>query len=188
MPEFSQRRQLALSIAGPGKRVLDLGCGDGVFTSLMAEAGSHVTGADISSEALARARRREGDAEFVEVPLGGALPFDDRSFDAVFSSEVCSQVIDTQSFFSEARRVLCPTGRLALTTPYHGKLLNVWIAVTGFERHHSPLGSQLRFYTKRSLHRLLDTFAFDDIDIWAVGGPPLARRAIFATAQRPVAG
>ncbi len=184
MPEFRRRSQLALSIAGPGKRVLDLGCGDGVFTSLMAEVGSHVTGADISSEALARARRREGDTEYVEVPLGGALPFDDQSFDAVLCSEVCGQVIDTQSFFSEVRRVLRSNGSLALTTPYHGRLLNVWIALTGFERHYSPFGSQLRFYTKRSLHHLLHTFGFENADIWTVGGVPTAREMIFATAKK----
>lgn len=184
LPWFKERAELAASLAGPGLKVLDLGCGDGRFSQHMAEAGAEVVAADVAAEAIARASRRSPPFETVKVEYDGPLPFSDCSFDSVFCSEVISQVVDTQLFLSEVRRVLKAGGRLALTVPNHGRALRLRLAVAGYEGHYQPLGPQLRFYTKRSLKAVLGQFGFEHVEIGTTGGRPLLRQILVAKALR----
>jgi hypothetical protein len=62
---------------------------------------------------------------------------------------------------SEARRVLRPGGTLAVTTPAHRRLTGFNVLVRGFERRFDPLSPHLRFFTWRSLRRLLEGLGFD---------------------------
>ncbi len=185
VPLFQERKKFFLSTAKSAQRVLDLGCGDGAFTSVLDAAGIPVVGADVSTEALSRAKDRNPNLEFRNLSLEQGLPFEDASFDLVICSEVIGQVVDTQGFLSEVRRVICPSGKLAITVPYHGRLTNLWTALAGFEKHFSPLGQQLRFYTKKSLTELLETVGFEVVNLRAVGGPAFIRQMIFAEACRP---
>jgi SAM-dependent methyltransferase len=149
--ETEQRKQVR-------PRVLDLGCGDGRFTALLASTGAQVSGVDPSRTALERAH--------------AAYPYLDL------------HVADTQALLSEARRVLVPGGQLLVSVPWHGRFKNVLIAMRGFERHHDPLEPVLRHYTARSLRSLLSELGFDDVSTYAGGGPPLLRRHLFARTRR----
>lgn len=187
-PALERRRAFVLGHVARGDRVLDLGCGEGAFTAMLAQQGAQPTGAEVAEAALARARGAHPDLRFVLVPPHGPLPFADASFDAVWASEVLEHVADTARWLSEARRVLAPGGRMLLTTPYHGRVKNVAIALTRFEAHADPVGQHLRFYTRRSLRDLLDDFGFAAIEVSAAGGPPLLRESLHAVARRPRAG
>ena len=68
--------------------------------------------------------------------------------------------------------------------PYHGILKNVLVALRSFERHHDPLEPVLRFYTRRSLGRLLRDFGFDEVRLTAAGGLPHLRETLLARARR----
>jgi SAM-dependent methyltransferase len=128
---------------------LDLGCGDG---RLMRElAAARIVGADVSAVALSQARERvpEG-VDLVELTPGAALPFADSEFDLVLCAETIEHVQDVQLLLSEARRVLRPGGRLAVTTPAHGLLM----------RPPHPLSPHLRFFSRRSLQALLGDMGF----------------------------
>jgi ubiquinone/menaquinone biosynthesis C-methylase UbiE len=143
----------------PARRALDLGCGDGrLGRSLAAE---DLVAADVSAVALERARRRLPDAELVVVEPDAPLPFEDSAFDLVLCAETLEHVRDVQLLLSEARRVLAPGGRLAVTTPAHGRLTGLDVLVRGFERRFDPLSPHVRFFTARSLARLLDELGFD---------------------------
>jgi SAM-dependent methyltransferase len=134
---------------GPVGRALDLGCGDGRLTSEL-EA-TELTAADVSPVALARAARRLPDARIVELEPDAALPFDDGSFDLVLCAETIEHVRDVQLLLSEIRRVLRPGGTLALTTPANFPV----------GRRPDPLSPHLRFFSRRSLRRLLDELGFE---------------------------
>ncbi len=181
LPDFDRRRRFLLDEVREGDRALDLGCGAGAFTAMLAEAGAHVVGVDVAEAAITRASAGYPQLDFRLIPIDGPLPLEDNSFDLVWASEVIEHVADTARWLSEVRRVLVPRGRLLLTTPSHARLS---VAAGGIERFSEPLGDHLHLYTRRSLTETLRAFDFDVIDIRAVGGPPLLRRMLLAKAVR----
>lgn len=152
---------LAKFVAGldPAPDALDIGCGDARLTvHLRAE---RLTAADVSPEALRRARGRLPEADLVELEPDAPLPLEDAAFDLVLCAETLEHVRDVQLLLSEARRVLRPGGRLAVTTPAHGRLTGLEVLVRGFERRFEPLSPHLHFFTGRSLAGTLDSLGFD---------------------------
>jgi ubiquinone/menaquinone biosynthesis C-methylase UbiE len=180
-PSFERRLAFLRTSVRAGDRALDVGAGAGDFTAALADAGAIPIGVEVAEAAVTRARTRHPDRDFRLVPLDGALPFEDGSFELVWASEVIEHVTDTARWLSEVRRVLVPGGRLLVTTPSHGRLR---LALGGIERFSEPLGDHLHLYTRRSLRTLLDEFGFAQIDVRAVEGPPLLRRGLFARAIR----
>lgn len=164
--------------------MLDLGCGEGAIARALAGAGCIVVAADPSERALGRARAAGGEVDYRPLPAMGALPLEDAEFDLVWCSQVLEGVIDPQGFLSEARRVLRPGGRLALTTAYHGRLRDAARSLWGFEREFAVTGSRLRFFTRRSLTGLLRDFGFGEVQVHGAGGVPLWRQILFASARR----
>jgi SAM-dependent methyltransferase len=180
-PDLELRREFLLGEARAEDSALDLGCGAGEFTALLAAAGTRTIGVDVAEAAIDRARARHPGLDFREVPIDGPLPFDDGAFTLVWASEVIEHVGDTARWLSEVRRVLTPAGRLLVTTPSHGRLR---VALGGIERFSEPLGDHLHLYTARSLSSLLEEFGFGAISVRAAGGPPLLRRLLLARASR----
>jgi SAM-dependent methyltransferase len=180
-PDLELRRRFLRSAVRAGDRALDLGCGDGAFTELLAGAGAEVVGVDVARTAVARASARHPSLDFRPVAIDGPLPFQDGAFDLVWSSEVIEHVADTARWLSEVRRVLAGGGRVLLTTPSHGR---VRLAVGGIERFSEPLGDHLHLYSRHSLRRLLVEFGFGQVEVRPAGGPPLMRRLLLARAAR----
>jgi SAM-dependent methyltransferase len=180
-PDWELRRTFLLGEIRPGDRVLDLGCGAGAFTAEIARGGASVVGVEVAGTAIARARARHPHLDFRLAPIDGPLSLDDASFDLVWASEVIEHVADTARWLSEVRRVLAPGGRLALTTPSHGRLR---LTLGGIERFSEPLGDHLHLYTRRSLRRVLEELGFEAVWVRAVGGPPLLRRVLLARSVR----
>jgi ubiquinone/menaquinone biosynthesis C-methylase UbiE len=146
---------------GRAETALDLGCGDGRLTCELDAAA--LTAADVSAVALERARSRLASrgAELVELEPDAPLPFRDSAFELVLCAETIEHVRDVQLLLSEARRVLQPRGRLAVTTPAHGRATALDALVRGLERSFDPLSPHLRFFTRRSLRDLLGAIGFE---------------------------
>lgn len=182
--ELARRRSFLLSHVRPGDAVLDLGCGEGVFTSLLAAAGTSPIGVEIAETALQRARAHHPELDFRLHAGDGPLPLPDASADVCWASEVLAHVPDTDGLLSEVRRVLRPGGLLLVTTPCHGRVRTIGLALRGFEQSFDPRGPRLRFYTPRSLRGLLEDFGFDVMRINAAGRAPLLRRLMLVSARR----
>jgi 2-polyprenyl-3-methyl-5-hydroxy-6-metoxy-1,4-benzoquinol methylase len=171
---------------GRAPQVLDVGCGEGQFTTELARAGAQALGADVASEALRRARARDAHIEWQLIPALGQWPLADASFDLVWAGETIEHVADTGAWMSEVRRVLRPQGVLLLSVPAHGFAARLAMAlwVRRFEQHFDPRSDHLRFYTAGSLRALLSDFRFERIDVRAAAGVPGARRLLLASARR----
>jgi ubiquinone/menaquinone biosynthesis C-methylase UbiE len=93
--------------APPNARWLDVGCGTGAFSELIAKrcAPQSITGVDPSPEQIAYARGHLPDYRF-EVSSAETLPFGDDQFDVVASALVLHFVADRPKAFAEMKRVL----------------------------------------------------------------------------------
>lgn len=97
---------------GAGDRMLDVACGSGLAIELAGIRGAICSGIDASSRLVAVARDRSPDAD-IRVGDMQALPWGDGSFDVVTSFRGIWGT--TPDAIEEARRVLVPGGRLAMT-------------------------------------------------------------------------
>jgi SAM-dependent methyltransferase len=185
-PEFALRRRFLLEHVAVGERVLDVGCGEGWFASELTRAGVHVVGIDVAEEPLRRARERDPGLDLRIVGADGPWPVEDASFEVVWAGETIEHVHDTAGWLSRARRVLRPGGRLLLSTPAHGRLRMLALALSrrAFEAHFDPRADHLRFYTRSSLTQLLGEFGFQEVSVRAAAGAPGARRLLLARAVR----
>ncbi len=116
----------------PGERVLEAGCGTGVLCRWVARRTNRqnpVSGVDVNTYFLREAgeiARREGMDNLVSFHEGSAeaLPFDDNSFDVVFSSTVIQRV-NADLMLPELVRVVKPGGRIAVLGHAHD--MNRWV-------------------------------------------------------------
>ncbi len=100
-----------------GRSVLDLGCGAGWAVRMaVARGASHVVGLDFSATALQLARQHPSDASWV-LADGSTLPFQDASFDRVFSHGAMEHFPDVREGFRELHRVLRPGGVAVTVVP-----------------------------------------------------------------------
>jgi SAM-dependent methyltransferase len=99
------------------KRVLDAGCGPGIYAEILVDRGATVFGIDASPNMIELARKRVGDrAEFRIADLREPFAFlESESFDVVISPLVIDYVEDWSSLFREYYRVLKPGGHLVFS-------------------------------------------------------------------------
>jgi demethylmenaquinone methyltransferase/2-methoxy-6-polyprenyl-1,4-benzoquinol methylase len=121
-----------------GDRVLDVACGTGDLTLLLAKAtpATEVVGGDFTPQMLDVARRRNRHDKIRYVHADAMdLPFEDRSFDALTIAFGIRNVADPAAALREFRRVLKPGGRLVIlefATPKSKivRTLNAWYTKT----------------------------------------------------------
>ena len=99
--------------------VLDVGCGNGIYTQWLAKKCGPATGIDHNQKNLAWAREEFPHVEFI-MTGGETLPFPDASFGAVMLTEVLEHTQDDRQTLREIARVTRPGGTLCLSTPHRG--------------------------------------------------------------------
>lgn len=129
---------LARRVPLKGERLLDIGCGDGVYTVRLADAFAQVDAIDIQQERLALFEERllkqpTTTPVRIRTMSAAALDYPDDTFDLVTAIEVLEHVTELDQALREIRRVLKPSGRLAITTP------NRWFP---FETHGVLVGGR----------------------------------------------
>jgi ubiquinone/menaquinone biosynthesis C-methylase UbiE len=188
-----------------GRDVLEVGCGSGIAVQLFAEAGANVTAVDLTPWAVATTSARldafglesrvlEADAE--------NLPFEDDSFDLVFSWGVIHHTSDMDRALAELVRVCRPGGRIVLMV-YHRHSL-FFLVYRAFQRF-LPLARRLglhfegaragetegliaRHFTVDELRRKLERAGLVDVQIQPYGQDaellPLPRRIRLPITER----
>lgn len=97
-----------------GLRVLDVGCGLGLYVQRFQDLGAEAHGVDLDPERVARA---QAISPHIRVGSAEALPYPEGSFDLVFANEVLEHVQDDRLAVRECYRVLRPGGYLAIFVP-----------------------------------------------------------------------
>lgn len=155
---------LPLLRASEAKDVLELGCGTGNDAARLTREGLRVVATDLSTEAVAQARRKYAHVvDFRVVDMAAGLPFSDRSFDAVMANVAVHMFSDTvtRSVFDDVRRVLRPGGLFLFHVNAHDDrtLRSGWRPVLrelepGYVLEEG--GQTVRFFSRDYLVDLLD--------------------------------
>jgi SAM-dependent methyltransferase len=114
-----RRHEAAYEFAVPlvaGRTVLEVGCGEGYGTDLLARSADRIIGVDYDALTAAHAAVRYRSAQFVRANLA-ALPLPSESVDVVATLQVIEHVCNHGEFVRECLRVLRPGGLLLVTTP-----------------------------------------------------------------------
>lgn len=145
----------------PAAWVLDLGCGSGYGTKILAET-VPTCGVDLSLKALLAIDRSQSLAHFATAD-GRMLPFAAGSFDLITSFQVIEHIVDVNQYLAEARRVLTQNGTLIISTP------NRRLRLFPFERPHNPY--HVTEYAPRSLRAVLKRH-FASVEILGLQATP----------------
>ena len=118
---LDKMKQIVFSDAlPPGEKLLDYGCADKPYETLLKQKFVNHIGADLPGNKRAD----------IEIKPGGELPIADESFDCVLSSQVLEHVPDPKLYLREAFRVLKAGGSLIVSThgiwPYHPDPTDFW--------------------------------------------------------------
>jgi ubiquinone/menaquinone biosynthesis C-methylase UbiE len=158
----------------PGLTALDMCCGQGNVSAALLSRNCQVVGIDFSRAMLALARRRAPKAAFMEADAQN-IPFDDAQFDVVVSNFGVCHVPDQPRTLAEARRVLRPGGRFAMTVWCGPEASPCFAAVYGAIKHHghagvsTPIGPDFHQFARRDTAvKLLSEAGFSNIDVTTV--------------------
>jgi len=125
-PNYQNIFQLAIAfidkIPGENTLLLDAGCGRGGNTEKLRQLGFKTTGIDISAEDIEIAKSKFPENNFFQHDLNDRLPFEDGTFDVIFSNSVL-QYIQWQKVIKEYKRILKPDGQIMLLENLQGNPL-----------------------------------------------------------------
>lgn len=185
-------REALATVAFPtaARRVFDLGCGNGATAAALTHDGYTVTGVDPSTDGI---RQAQAAHPHLDLHLGSA--YDDLAsaygtFPALISLEVVEHVYDPRAYAATAFDLVAPGGLAVFSTPYHGYLKNVVIALTGrYDRHHNPLWDHghIKFWSIATLGALLRQAGFRELAFRRVGRVPALAKSMVALARKPPA-
>ncbi len=136
-------------------KLLDAGCGTGWFSKAAVQKGVQVTSMDIGPKLLEQVKKKCKSKRVVGSVM--KMPFKERTFDVVISSEVIEHVTHPNKALKEFYRVLKPGGILILTTPnrfWHFSLF--WANVIGVR----PYQGLENWYSWKSLRENLEKVGF----------------------------
>lgn len=155
-------------LAGTGQEVLDVGCGEGHFAALLAEAGNRVVGIDCLPEAEKAAAMEQYVAADLDGGLAGAEhALRDRAFDLILLQDVLEHLRAPEQMLEDCKRHLKPHGRVIVSVP---NVANVTVRLSlllgRFE--YRPRGildrTHLRFFTRNSARRLLEAAGYEVVE------------------------
>lgn len=172
--------------------ILDAGCGSGALVNLLYNFGfRNVHGFDASLSGIELAKREFpaiADRFFVHNVYDEKLPENVPSeYDLILSTEVIEHLYDPRAYLLNIRKWLKNSGYLILTTPYHGYLKNLAIAILNkCDQHYNPLwtGGHIKFFSKKTIGKLLAETGFKMLFFSGCGRIPYLWKSMLVLAQK----
>jgi methionine biosynthesis protein MetW len=186
-----QKEVLKLFSGLKAHRILDVGCGNGLFSLLLKQVcNAEVYGVEISKINIESATKKGINA--LQLDLDKEIfPFEDNYFDAVFAGEVIEHLYDPDHLLDEIYRTLKPKGALILTTPNLACWQNRISLLFGYQPYATTISLRYRLghisgdsdllpekivqdrrhislFTLRALRKLLEIHKFDVVIVKGV--------------------
>lgn len=172
----------------PGKRIFELGCGNGSTAAKLSNDGYPVVGIDPSRSGIAIAAAQ---APQCRLEIGSSdedLAARFGTFDVVLSLEVAEHVYAPKRYAEAIGDLLAPGGIAIVSTPYHAYVKNLALALTGkLDGHFTALweGGHIKFWSRRTLATLFQGAGLDEIAFDRVGRIPPLAKSMIATYRKP---
>lgn len=148
------------------KKILDIGCFDGTFLSLIKNSNNDFYGIDASEYAIKEAKKKDIRVKKFYFDDKTKLPYKDNFFDLVNAGEVIEHIYDTDFFLKEIKRILKKDGYLSLSTPNiasMGRRLMLLVGISPIiEVSPNEIDSpgHIRYFTFKTLKWLLEKHTF----------------------------
>jgi 2-polyprenyl-6-hydroxyphenyl methylase/3-demethylubiquinone-9 3-methyltransferase len=173
-----------------GSRILDFGCGNGALLSSWADSGFELHGVDASSSGIRQAKDQNTPITFHLADITATLPagLAAERFDAIICTEVIEHVFAPRNLVRNAFDLLKPGGEMLITTPYHGYLKNLSMAITGrMDKHFTVLWDcgHIKFWSQKTLSLTLREAGFHQLRFSGVGRVPGLWKSMVFRCRRP---
>jgi len=174
-----------------GSIVMDAGCGNGSFIALFQDKNWELHGYDLSPTGIAFARQTYPNIHFFLADGQAAhADFIAKSglVDVVISTEVIEHIYDPREFLRSCFALLKPGGIIVVTTPYHGYLKNLMLAVFGkMDQHFTALWDHghIKFWSRNTLTTALTEIGFRDVEFAGSGRVPYIWKSMVLKAVKP---
>lgn len=154
---YERPAMLSLLPDARGKRVLDAGCGPGIYAELLIERGAEVVAIDANAHMVRLAQQRlQGQAQVIQADLGQPLAFlPAASFDLIISPLALDYVADWEQTFAEFYRVLRRGGHFIFSIEHpqakfdRHRATSTYFAVEQVEEHWSGFGIEVQMPSYR---------------------------------------
>lgn len=166
----SLRIEIMLDIINSGslenKNILDIGCYDGTFLSLIENKDINLFGIEASDYAAKEAMKKGINVKQFFFDDKTKIPFDDNFFDIIVAGEIIEHIYDTDFFLEEIKRLLKPGGRLIISTPNIASLGRRLFLLAGknpiieISPNESDSSGHIRYFTFKTLAYLLNKHNF----------------------------
>lgn len=156
--------------------VLDIGCGDGLFTRILFGPGQSVCyGLDLNERELSAARRRGGHRELLH-GAAQSIPLPDRSCRTILSNSVLDHIAEIEVVLEELHRVLADDGELLITVPTDlyerysagyqmARVLGLGRAAEAYRRRFNAFWRHYHCYAPQEWKALLERSGFETVEM-----------------------
>lgn len=175
---------LDILAAQEGRRIFEVGCGNGAVAKVLESRGFEVSGVDPSQSGIAHAahpRLRVGSAYDDLAGQYGRFP-------VVMSLEVVEHCLAPRDFARTLFDLTQPGGVAIVSTPFHGYWKNLALSLAGrMDEHFTALwdGGHIKFWSERTLRTLLAEAGFASIEFQRVGRLRALAKSMIAVAHKP---
>jgi len=172
------------------KVILDVGCGNGEIANNLIREGYDVYGVDASKSGIEIAKKKNAKRFFIQDIVVRELPIDliHKNINLIISTEVIEHLYDPRGYVNYCKEILSKSGGgdLILSTPYHGYIKNLALALTGkMDDHFTVLwdGGHIKFWSVKTLSKLLNECGFEVIEFRGSGRVPYLWKSMFVRAK-----
>lgn len=172
------------------KRLVDLGSGNGFLCSILKKENFEIVGIEPDVEGYNLSVKKYPNIKFFNMSVESKpdrLLELEKKFDAVVSTEVIEHLYSPHLLPIFSNSIIKEGGFLIISTPYHGYFKNLALSLLNhWDIHHDPLwhGGHIKFWSNKTLTRLLIENNFIDIKFYGVGRFPLMWKSMILVARR----
>ena len=154
------------SISLENKNILDIGCYDGTFLSLIKNKNNNFFGIEASVFGVKEAIKKGINVRQFFFDDKTQMPFDDNFFDIIITGEIIEHIYDTDFFLEEIQRLLKPGGKLIISTPNIASLGRRLFLLLGknpiieISPNEDDSSGHIRYFTFKTLKGLLNKYNF----------------------------